>query len=425
MSELHKARVNEEIDRRYTPRNIRRIAMELDSPEDANDVAQTLRDASASKSAMPVIWDLRRPYRFFMLLAGLSATAIATVLAAVILSQEQMVGIKLYAALAVIGMATAVGAWAAARARGIRREDERHAPLIDSAQVEEAAAFVRVFGPVSAFDSAGMLLLALAGGIDAALCGWIIGSGLAASAPMVAVFVSATLFAAVFVAVLRWVVSKFVARCGSIRAKNWVRRLSRMDLERFPEKREELVYVRGKLSPLTDDDFAKPSVMDYASAAGLLLLVPALFGSLIAFRLVVNYDGSSDLTVVLVSALCAVIGSLAAVLAAMSHLLREEGLAKTALARRFPRAAAFEEWHAAHVRECRRWANEVSRRINAALKQAQHDGDHRWARSGITVPQPFPSRMAETVYGANAPANGPISPAATGKMTPRRSKEAA
>ena len=393
MSQLQNAKVNQTLMRKYgNQRELRRIANALSTQDDANDFGQTLRDAAWTRRTMPVVWDLCRLYRSLMFIVGACAVAIGTLLMFAVLWSDQLVGAKLYAGLVVGGIATSIGIWAALRARAVRREDAQHPSMIDAAQVDDAAIFVRIFGTVGLSDGAGMLLLAVAGGIDAGLAGWIIASGLASSVPVIFLFAASILFATAFIAVLRWIAAKFETRCASIRARLWVRNLAKIDFERFPEKASELIYVRQALSALCNDDFSKPSIGQYAGATGLLLLMPAMFGGLIAYRIwIADTEGAADFAVVLgVSVLCGILATLAALLGAMGHLQKEQGVAKTRLHRRFPTTALFGEWAAAYARHCEQWANSVGTAINTVLRQAESDGDQRWSRRSVSVPRPFP-----------------------------------
>lgn len=389
MSQIQNEKTNLELDKKYDRRAIKRIAPTLVSLEDAEEVSQALRDDATTRKHSPVIWRVRTLFNVMLTCAAVCAALIVVLIWHTVSSSEELIGMSLYATLAAVTIAAAIGAWAAFRARVIHREDARYASTIGDKEVEEAGRFVRTFGPAP-WDNAGMLL-ALAGGVDGALAGVIIGTGLAKSLPLLFVLLCAVMFALTFVAALRWIAMRFSSSCFAVRAKNWVRNATRIDTTRFPEKAGEANYLRERLGPLCDGNFSKPRLSEYLAAAGLLALVPALFAFLVIYRLYwANADGAADMVVVLgVSVLCGILATLGAALGAMGHILREEARTKTAIHRRFPTAAVFQKWHGSYERSCERWANDHARAINAEMRMVEQDADDQWEHRGLAIPRPF------------------------------------
>lgn len=397
MTELEKARANEEEMNRFNGRAQRRIARELDSQVDADDVGEAVSETAETIGSRAVLEDVRSVLRTMLLMMFASAGVIATIFGLVLVWPEAVTGARLYLALTAAATATMVAFWAALRVRSLHREDALFPAAIDVPQVEKAHRFRRVFGSVSRYDGMGLVLLGFVGATDAALAGAVMSGGMARSVPVIGVIASATVFAAVFVGALRWQVLQFGKYCGFIRARLLVRALSEIDFEKYPEKLADYEYAQTKLDPIAGHSFEKPKLRHYLVAGLYFLSIPSMFAILVAFRtLVANHEGALALELVVgISIFAAIFAAMAALLEGFGgHLLREEGIVQTKINRHLPSAEACVAWKEAHVRRTRQWANAVARGINAFRREIENDRDPRTVQKHLVVPRPYPVRAA-------------------------------
>lgn len=421
--QIENADRNEAILKEWNDDNVKKVAATVTTPEHAADLSSAIRDQSLE--LQPEVYPLRKQLRVAKGIAMACGVVVLLTFLIVLFWSELFVGAKLYAALGVACLAAPVGIFAVFRARAIRQLDAQTPGVVTPDHIDEAGLFVRVLGPVAASDGVAMFILAMSGGADACLAGWVVATGMSRSLSLIAVMAISLAVATLFALALRILATAFAGYCASIRAKKLVRRLAAMDFARFPEKVKELEYAELKLGPVAGHGFDEPMVREYVAAAAVILAVPALFGVLLLFRVyVANHEGAADLQLLLgVSALLAALAILSTALSGFrGHLLREEGAYHTALHRRFPTREAFVAWLAAFARWARRWGNDTARRVTHEIQTSDGRGDRRRVRRNLVIARPFPdveavlvltpSQQAARQQTTTNPANAdPVQPA--------------
>ncbi|MBI3372384.1 MAG: hypothetical protein HY017_11595 [Betaproteobacteria bacterium] len=383
--------IQQALFRRFTSWRVKKMAACISTPEEAREFVEDLHDATQTCKTHPVpSRSIVSWYKGVRLLAIVSTVAVFLLLylAATALNLDETQSLMLVIA---IGFLLGIATWSWAAVRRIRRDEARMPAAIEEANIHEAALFVQTFG---AATMGGGFLIMIAGGIDALVACWMIGSMLAPNWPKIVVLVVSVAVAAGFVWLLADVTDRFSWQVRSLRAVRFFRNHRQLRPEVLERLGINKDWLRRKLSPLVDGSFSMPSAWAYIRAAGTLLVIPLLFVGLLILRIFAGPGDGNDVNlsvIVAVSAICCVIATLGATLGAWGHLLPGDAEIFTTIHRRFATPETFKLWRDSDERRLERWANTAARLLKQQLAEKRDRADPDAVASNIAVQMPFPN----------------------------------
>lgn len=361
---------------------IRSRAKRIRNQSDAEDASSEIREDSYSLMRLASPIDFASSFRFWRMTAVLAAFFLLGVTVWLVSNDGEIAGANMYVTLVITCLSLVILPFAVSKANSIRNTANLYPSVIDRDHVVAARRFVNTFGETF---QRGRLLIIAGGGVDAMLAAWFmlgVFSALAVVVKVAAVFG----LVLVFIASITAMANAFSTQLRRIRARHTVR-TKEQSIKRGSNYNDDVEYLRSQFGTRYGTDFRQNRWTDYAVALLPLAGIVSLFGMVILVRLLVppSDDALSIPVLVTVSTLCCLIAISGAVLGSDSHLLPEVGKVQTAIAKRFPTEAAFEQWRESTDATIMRTANQKASALQAICAEADNESE----QANVKIPPPF------------------------------------